>query len=78
MSPCIRAVKTTAGATAVQVVRSEHRGSKKRKQVGSAHSAEQLEQLKAQARHLIDEDQFSLDLGVVPKFEAITRRVLPH
>ncbi|MGX4761413.1 IS1634 family transposase [Corynebacterium minutissimum] len=66
MSPYIRTVKTASGATAVQVVWSEHRGSKKLQQVGSGHSPDQVEQLKAQARRLIDVDQLTLDLGVEP------------
>ncbi|WP_408930265.1 hypothetical protein ACKFR8_00315 [Corynebacterium axilliensis] len=66
MSPYIRTVKTASGATAVQVVWSEHRGSKKLQQVGSGHSPDQVEQLKVQARRLIDADQLTLDLGVEP------------
>lgn len=66
MSPYIRTVKTASGATAVQAVWSEHRGSKKLQQVGSGHSPDQVEQLKAQARRLIDADQLTLDLGVEP------------
>ena len=48
------------------MVWSEHRGSKKLQQVGSGHSPDQVEQLKVQARRLIDADQLTLDLGVEP------------
>ena len=72
MSPYIRTVQTASGATAVQVVWSEHHGSKRLQQVGSAHSTEQLEHLKAQARQLIDGDQLAFDLGVVPTVNAGT------
>ena len=66
MSPYIRTVTTASGATAVQVVWSEHRGSKRLQQVGSAHTPEQLELLKVQARRLIDADQLALDFPVEP------------
>ena len=64
MSPYIRTVRTASGATAVQVVYSEKRGSKSMKHLGSAHTDEDLALLKAQARRLVDGDQMSLALGV--------------
>lgn len=64
MSPYVRTVKTASGATAVQVVFSENRGSKQLKHVGSAHDQEQLALLQAKAQQIIDGDQQSLDLGI--------------
>ena len=64
MSPYIRTVKTASGATAVQVVHSETRGSKKLTHIGSAHTAEDLALLRVKAQRLVDGDQMSLDLGV--------------
>ena len=64
MSPYIRTVTTASGATAVQVVYSQHRGSKKLEHIGSAHTDDELAMLKAQAQRLLDGDQMTLDLGV--------------
>ena len=64
MSPYIRTVKTASGATAVQVVHSETRGSKKLTHIGSAHTPQDLALLRVQAQRLVDGDQMSLDLGV--------------
>ena len=64
MSPYIRTVTTASGATAVQVVYSERRGSKKLEHIGSAHTDDELAMLKAQAQRLLDGDQMTLDLGV--------------
>ncbi|WP_042440057.1 IS1634 family transposase [Corynebacterium halotolerans] len=64
MSPYIGTVKTASGATAVQVVYSERRGSKQMQHLGSAHTPEDLAALKAKAQRLVDGDQMSFDLGV--------------
>ena len=50
MSPFIRTVKTASGATAVQIVYSHRQGHRELKQVGSAHTDEELALLKAKAR----------------------------
>lgn len=64
MSPYVRTVKTASGATAVQVVFSEHRGSKKLEHVGSARDEEQLALLRVKAQQIIDGEQQPLDLGL--------------
>lgn len=64
MSPYIRTVTTASGATAVQIVHSEKRGSKNLTHIGSAHTPEDLALLRAKAQRLVDGDQMSLDLGV--------------
>jgi hypothetical protein len=46
----VRTVKTASGATAVQIVWSYHRGSRKIEHLGSAHDDAGLELLKAAAR----------------------------
>ena len=45
----VRTVKTASGATAVQIVWSSRRGSRKIEHLGSAHDEAQLEALKAAA-----------------------------
>jgi len=60
----VRTVKTASGATAVQIVVSSHRGSRKIEHVGSAHDAEDLEALKAVARQRLAAGQEELDLGL--------------
>lgn len=64
MSPYIRTVTTASGATAVQVIYSEHHGTKKMDHIGSAHTPEDLALLKAKAQRLLDGDQISLELDV--------------
>jgi hypothetical protein len=59
----VRAVKTSSGATAVQIVHSS-RGSRKIEHLGSAHTPEEVEALKVAARQRIDEGQAELDLGL--------------
>ena len=49
MSPYVRTVKTSSGATAVQIVYSSRRGSRDIKHLGSAHSGAEVELLKAAA-----------------------------
>ena len=62
----MRTVKTTSGATAVQVVWSSRRGSRKIEHFGSAHDDAALEALKAAAQQRIAAGQPELDLGLEP------------
>src|SRR5579871_6636578 len=59
----MRTVRTTSGATAVQVVWSSRRGSREIEHLGSAHDAAELELLKAAARQRVAAGQLELDLG---------------
>ena len=52
------------GATAVQVIMSEHAGKKSMTHIASAHDEHELALLKAEAQRVIDGDQLSLDLGL--------------
>jgi hypothetical protein len=61
--PYIRTVKTSSGATAVQIVYSYHRGSRDIAHIGSAHDDAELELLKAVARQRLAAGQGVLDLG---------------
>ena len=58
----MRTVKTTLGATAVQVVWSSRRGSREIEHMGSAHDEAELEALKAAAQQRIAAGQLELDL----------------
>ena len=60
----VRTVKTSSGATAVQIVHSSRRGSRRIEHLGSAHTPEDVEALKAAAKQRIDEGQAELDLGL--------------
>ena len=62
----MRTVKTTSGATAVQVVWSSRRGSREIEHLGSAHGEAELESLKAAAQQRIAAGQGELDLGLEP------------
>lgn len=64
--PYVRTVKTTSGATAVQVVWSSRRGSREIEHLGSAHDEAELESLKAAAQQRIAAGQQELDLGLEP------------
>jgi hypothetical protein len=59
----MRTVKTTSGATAVQVVWSSRRGSREIEHLGSAHDEAELETLKAAAQQRIAAGQLEFDLG---------------
>jgi len=61
--PYVRTVKTSSGATAVQIVYSSHRGSRQLEHIGSAHDDAELELLKAVARQRLAAGQGVLDLG---------------
>jgi hypothetical protein len=65
VSPYLRTVKTTSGATAVQIVHSSRRGSRDIEHIGSAHDDVELELLKAAARQRLVAGQGELDLGPV-------------
>jgi len=64
VSPYLRTVKTTSGATAVQIVHSSRRGSRDIEHLGSAHDDVELELLKAAARQRLAAGQGELDLGL--------------
>ena len=64
MSPYLRTVKTSSGATAVQIVYSSRRGSRDIEHLGSAHSGAEVELLKAAARQRLAAGQGELDLGL--------------
>jgi len=59
----IRTVKTASKATAVQIVHSNRRGSRDIEHIGSAHTSEEVEALKAVARQRLHARQDTLDLG---------------
>nr|WP_223874527.1 hypothetical protein [Salinispora fenicalii] len=58
----VRTVKTASGARAVQIVHSQHRGSRDIEHIGSAHADVDLELLKAVARQRLAAGQGELDL----------------
>ncbi|WP_420866127.1 IS1634 family transposase, partial [Mycobacterium alsense] len=60
----VRTVKTSSGATAVQIVWSTRRGSRQIEHLGSAHDDAEVEALKAAARQRLSEGQGALDLGL--------------
>jgi hypothetical protein len=60
----MRTVKTTSGATAVQIMYSSHRGSRDIEHLGSAHDDVELELLKAAARQRLAAGQGEFDLGL--------------
>jgi hypothetical protein len=60
----VRTVKTSSGATAVQIVWSFRRGSRKIEHIGSAHDDAELEALKAAARQRLAAGQLELDLSM--------------
>jgi len=64
--PYLRTVRTSSGATAVQIVYSYHRGSRQIEHIGSAHDEAELELLKAVARQRLAAGQEELDLGLEP------------
>lgn len=60
----IRSVKTASGATAIQIVHSARRGSRKIEHIGSAHTPEEVGALKAVAKQRLEEGRARLDLGL--------------
>jgi hypothetical protein len=63
----VRTVKTSSGATAVQIVHSNHFGKRDIEHIGSAHSDVEVELLKAVARQRMLAGQGELDLGLDEK-----------
>ncbi len=61
----VRTVKTKSGATAVQIVHSNRRGSRSIEHIGSAHDEQQLAALKAAAAERLVAGQQQLDLGIL-------------
>jgi len=62
----VRTVKTSSGATAVQIVYSSRRGSREIDHLGSAHDDAEVELLKAAARQRLAAGRGELDLGLQP------------
>jgi Transposase DDE domain len=58
----VRTVKTASGATAVQIVHSNRRGSREIEHIGSAHTPAEVEVLKTVARQRMHANQDTLDL----------------
>ena len=63
----VRTVKTSSGATAVQIVWSTRRGSRKIEHLGSAHDESGLAALKAAAAQRLAAGQVELDLGLADR-----------
>ena len=63
----VRTVKTSSGATAVQIVWSSRRGSRNIEHIGSAHDEAGLAALKAAAGQRLAAGQAELDLGVAER-----------
>ncbi len=61
----VRTVKTKSGATAVQIVHSNRRGSRTIEHIGSARTAQELAALKAAAAERLAVGQQQLDLGML-------------
>jgi hypothetical protein len=66
----VRTVKTSSGATAVQIVWSSRRGSRSIEHLGSAHDEAGLAALKAAAAHRLAAGQAELDLGVAGRSDS--------
>jgi hypothetical protein len=66
----VRSVKTSSGATAVQIVWSTRRGSRKIEHLGSAHDEAGVAVLKAAAAQRLAAGQAQLDLGLVERSES--------
>jgi hypothetical protein len=65
----VRTVKTSSGATAVQIVWSTRRGSRNIEHLGSAHDEAGVAALKAAAAQRLAAGQAQLDLGLVARSE---------
>jgi hypothetical protein len=72
----VRTVKTSSGATAVQVVWSWRRGSRSIEHLGSAHDEVELAALKAAAAERLAAGQTELDLGIPDHLEPGTLPIL--
>jgi len=64
MSPYLRTVKTSSGATAVQIVEKNHGSRRILEHLGSAHTPEDVALLKAAGRQKLAGGQPELDLGL--------------
>ena len=73
----VRTVKTYSGATAVQIVWSSTRGSRKIEHLGSAHTDLEIEALKIAAAKRLAGDQDELDLGLEVPAEVAAARPEP-
>lgn len=62
----VRTVRTSSGATAVQIVHSTRRGSRDIEHIGSAHDEEELAALREAANQRLASGQGELDLGLDP------------
>lgn len=62
VAPHVRTVKTSSGATAVQIVYSNRRGSREIEHIGSAHSDAEVQVLKTVARDRLRAGQGELEL----------------
>jgi hypothetical protein len=62
----VRTVKTATGATAEQIVHSNHFGKRDIEHIGSAHTDAEIDVLKAVARQRMSAGQAELDLGLAP------------
>ncbi len=69
----VRTVKTSSGATAVQIVHSSRRGSRSIEHLGSAHNEAEVEALKVAAAQRLGEGQGELDLGLDAAVDAVAR-----
>ncbi len=63
----VRTVRTSSGATAVQIVWSSRRGSRSIEHLGSAHDEPGLAALKAAAAQRLAAGQAELDLGIAER-----------
>jgi hypothetical protein len=72
----VRTVKTSSGATAVQVVWSWRKGSRSIEHLGSAHDEVELAALKAAAAERLAAGQTELDLGIAGHLEPGTLPIL--
>jgi Transposase DDE domain len=66
----VRTVKTSSGATAVQIVWSSRRGSRRIEHLGSAHDEARVAALKAAAAQRLAAGQVQLDLGLAARSES--------
>ena len=72
----VRTVKTSSGATAVQIVWSWRKGSRSIEHLGSAHDDVELAALKAAAAERLAAGQTELDLGISAQLEPGTLPIL--
>jgi hypothetical protein len=73
----VRTVKTSSGATVVQIVYSTRHGSRKIEHLGSGHTKQEVEALKIAAAQRLAGGQDELDLGIEIPAEVATAEPLP-